>query len=69
MMVTEGQMYYLKMRITAERNIAHISSYKPDKTAAVSFYVVLWHKNLFFYSVSLSASNMPLGNNLIIYNS
>lgn len=31
--------------------MAHISSYKPDKTAAVSFYVVLWHKkkkNLFF---------------------
>lgn len=48
MMVTEGQMYYFKMRITAERNIADISSYKPDKTAAVSFYVVLWHKNLFF---------------------
>lgn len=28
--------------------MAHISSYKPDKTAAVSFYVVLWHKKIFF---------------------
>lgn len=64
-----------KNEVTAERNIAHINSYKPDKTAAVLFYIVLffWEawkagKSL-FYSASLSASNMPLGNNLIIYNS
>lgn len=49
--------------------MAHISSYKLDKTAAVSFSVILLHENLFYYSVSLSAClNMPLGNKLIICN-